>query len=205
LIAEPSQATAHSLARHQLRAVQLQRDLRVVAFVDDPRANRLALALGQLLDELEHRLLTRRGELVDAGEIVVVEDFGLESQAPAGAEAVGDEEDRGEHFRGQVCRGFAVPRLAQQKRDDRRKVPAVEHGECLPVARHHGAQQLPVGPLLLVWHLASDFARAPGRVTPRQASGPRRHSATISCATSAGGRPVMLIVCTPASLRIQVS
>ena len=52
---------------------------------DDPRADRVALALGKLLDELEDRYSRPGRQLLDPGEIVVVEHLGLEGQPPPGA------------------------------------------------------------------------------------------------------------------------
>lgn len=61
----------------------MQRDLGVLALLEDPRPHRLALSLGELLDELEDRLIARGGQLVDPGEVIVVEDLRLEGQPAA--------------------------------------------------------------------------------------------------------------------------
>jgi hypothetical protein len=73
----------------------------------------------------------------------------------SGAESPGDQEDRGEHLRGQVGRRLAVAGLAQQEPDDRGEMAAVERGERRPVAGHDCGQQLPVGALEVWWHLTN--------------------------------------------------
>src|SRR5262249_12313939 len=78
------QAAVDTLAHDRLRAAQIRGDIRIGAFVEHPGAYSSLLALGQFGEQRLHvRLAAQRGELLDAREIVVVEQNAPVAELPS--------------------------------------------------------------------------------------------------------------------------
>jgi hypothetical protein len=160
--------------------MELGRDLAVVALLDDPSLDGVALFSREGIDQRQQAAAAAVGDRLGALQVGIVELDRLEAEPPPGpildprmpatrAErvsrdpdhpwdgrlplgpvAASPEQDRREHLGGQIGGEFGIASLPDQIRDGLGQVPAVEDAEGVAVAAGDRRQQPLVRPSLTI-------------------------------------------------------